>query len=142
MASQDDVRAGQPEALGIIQQAAMATVAPVETKGTSPRYLEVPAGSVVSMGQSPRRWNRLDKRVGGVGGVKAFLVAPASPRHQQSFHTTASFVCDSSSLLRSSFEAVASVTNIIFVTPPRGRFDHIVAARDAKRLKYRVRQQS
>ena len=45
MASQDDKRAGQPEALGIIQQAAMATVAPVETKGTSPRYLEVLVGT-------------------------------------------------------------------------------------------------
>ena len=51
MASQDDKRAGQPEALGIIQQAAMATVAPVETKvqGTL-RYLEVPGGTCYFIG--------------------------------------------------------------------------------------------
>ena len=101
----------------------MATVAPVETKGTygiCPRYLGVLGDTWWYLLQ----WypGHQDSRhdggtVGGVGGVKGFLVAPSSPRHQQTSYN--SILCLFALLFRSSFEAVASVTNIIFVTPPR-----------------------
>lgn len=102
----------------------MATVVLVETKGTSPRYLgylEVPQGTCFSGVHGTTRVATTVKQatVGGVGGVKGSRVAPSSPQHQQTSYN--SILCLFALLFRSSFEAVASLTNIIFVTPPRRR---------------------
>ena len=109
----------------------MATVVPVETRGTSPRYL----GYLLQW----YPWHHesghdggTGHRVGGVGGVKGSLVAPSSPRHQQTSYN--SILCLFALLFRSSFEAVASVTNIICNSSTEAY--HIVAARDAKRLEF------
>ena len=93
----------------------MATVAPVETKGTygiCPRYLGVLGDTWWYLLQ----WypGHQDSRhdggtVGGVGGVMGSLLAPSSPQHQP----YNSILCLFALLFKSSFEAVASVTNII-----------------------------
>ena len=87
---------GKPEALGIIQQAAMATVVSVE----------------VSLSLPGHHQSRHDGEQATVGEEGAWsLSSAASSQHRQASYN--SILCLFALLFRSSFEAVASVTNII-----------------------------
>jgi len=103
---------GQPEALGIIQQAAVATVVPVETKGTSPRYCRY------LLQWYP--WHHERGHDGGTGHSGRSGGREGFSRRTHLSSTPTNFIQQHpfALLFRSSFEAAVG-SNIIFVTPPR-----------------------